>query len=230
MASKALMRRAMTRALRFVGKDYAPDADLPATFTLGLLRTRSSWLLRGWVRTRRNVFLAPGVRMRGRRGITLGDWSTLDRDVVVDGYSSRGVGVGKRSRIGAGTVISCTSHPSLLGVGFEIGRDSAIGEYGYVGAAGGVAIGDDVIIGQYVSFHSQNHNFSSLDTPIRSQGTTEIGISIGDDCWIGARTTILDGSVVPSGCVVAAGAVVRGTFPPNAVIAGVPAKVIQLRG
>ena len=55
------------------------------------------------------------------------------------------------------------------------------------------------------------------------------GIIIGKDCWIGAKVTILDGTVIGDGCIVAAGAVVRGYIPPYSIIGGIPAKVIKSR-
>lgn len=90
-------------------------------------------------------------------------------------------------------------------------------------------IGNDVIMGQWVSFHPENHNFESLDLPIRLQGVNRQGIVVEDDCWIGAKVTFLDGAHVGKGCVIAAGAVVRGVIPPYSVAAGIPAKVIKSR-
>lgn len=55
------------------------------------------------------------------------------------------------------------------------------------------------------------------------------GIRIGSNCWLGAKATILDGTVIGNGCVVAAGAVVSGAFPENVIIGGIPAKIIKNR-
>lgn len=77
--------------------------------------------------------------------------------------------------------------------------------------------------------HSENHNYKNVEIPIRLQGINRKGIKIGDDCWIGAKVTILDGTVLGNGCVVAAGAVVRGIIPPYSIIGGVPAKIIKSR-
>lgn len=41
---------------------------------------------------------------------------------------------------------------------------------------GGIIIGDNVIMGQYVSFHSENYNFTSSKKLIRVQGVTNKGI------------------------------------------------------
>ena len=54
-------------------------------------------------------------------------------------------------------------------------------------------------------------------------------VSIGPGCWLGARVTILGGTSLGAGCIVAAGAVVRGHFPPWSIIGGVPARVIKRR-
>ena len=95
--------------------------------------------------------------------------------------------------------------------------------------AGGVEIGDNTIFGNYVSLHSENHNFANVETPIRCQGVNRKGIVIGEDCWIGAKVTILDGTKIGNGCIVAAGAVVRGEIPEYSIIGGIPAKVIKMR-
>lgn len=228
-AQRPLRERLLANLLARAGKDYAPDAEIPPGLFASTVRTRVVWLLRGLVRLRQPVFVAPGVKLRGKRGITIGRGATLERGASIDGYAREGVTIGERTRIGAHTIVSSTSHLSRYGSGFAIGRDSGVGEYGYVGAAGGVFIGNNVIMGQFVSFHSQEHDFSDLDRPIRQQGSREDSIEVGDDCWVGARVTFLAGARVPEGCVVAAGAVVRGAFEPYSVIAGVPARVVRDR-
>lgn len=55
------------------------------------------------------------------------------------------------------------------------------------------------------------------------------GYKIGNNCWIGAKATILDGTSIGNGCVVAAGAVVTGCFPDDVVIGGVPARILKER-
>lgn len=54
-------------------------------------------------------------------------------------------------------------------------------------------------------------------------------IRIGHDVWIGAHAVILSGADVGNGAIIAAGAVVTGSVPDYAVVAGVPAKLIRFR-
>ena len=153
----------------------------------------------------------------------------IQHDVHIDALSKNGVHFGSHVSIGCFTRIECTGSLSHLGNGFECGNHCGLGTNAFYGAAGGIKIGNNVIIGNFVSMHSENHNFSDTEIPIRLQGTNHKGIVIGDNCWIGAKVTILDGVHLGNGCVVAAGAVVTKDFPDNVVIAGVPAKIIKYR-
>lgn len=51
-------------------------------------------------------------------------------------------------------------------------------------------------------------------------------VVIGDRVWIGTGAIVLKGVTIGDGAVVAAGAVVTRDVPPNAIVAGVPAKVV----
>ena len=104
-----------------------------------------------------------------------------------------------------------------------------LGSHGHYGSGMGfVEIGDNTIFGNYVSIHPENHNYGDPTRPIREQGVnSKGGVKIGNNCWIGAKATILDGTVIGDNCIVAAGAVVKGVFPNNTIIGGIPAKIIK---
>ncbi|MDO4702718.1 MAG: acyltransferase [Tannerella sp.] len=87
----------------------------------------------------------------------------------------------------------------------------------------------DVLFRNYVGLHAENHVFSDREVPIRTQGVTHPGISIGRNCWIGVKVAILYGVSIGDGCVIAAGAVVTAQFPANCIIGVVPAKIIKYR-
>lgn len=186
-----------------------------------------SLLGRGLVRTRRPVFVGRGTKIRGVRRISWGRGVSVGRQCSIDGYAADGVRFQNGSRLGDYVTITCTSHVTRMGRGFTLGKNSGLGDHCHVGASGGVEIGDNVIGGSFISFHAQDHVFDRADIPIREQGVREAGIRIGDNCWIGAKATFLDGADVGPGCVIAAGAVVKGRFPPRVVIGGVPARIIK---
>lgn len=222
-----MIHSVLSSVLKSVGKTYQPDPEIPASAVLGIFVKRAIWFLRGLVKLRRRVFVGAGASFRSKGKLKLGRWVTIGEGAKVDACAKNGVVIGDNVTLGAHTEISCTSHLSKLGKGLEIGARTGVGPYGFFGASGGIKIGSDVIMGQYVTFHAQDHNFTNKKKLIREQGVTEKGIEVGDDCWIGAKATILDGTKIGKHCVIAADAVVKGTFPDNVVIGGIPAKVIK---
>jgi acetyltransferase-like isoleucine patch superfamily enzyme len=184
-------------------------------------------MCRGYFWLYKKVFLGKGCQISNKRNIVFGKNITIENNVSIDGYAKNKLFFGNNVKIGAYSWISCTSHMSKYGNGISIGNHSAFGRFTEFGAAGGIEIGNDVIAGSYISFHSENHNFNDTSKLIREQGVTSKGIKIGNNVWIGAKVTFLDGSIIGDNCVVAAGAVVNGIFPNNTVIGGIPAKIIK---
>ncbi|MDE5756907.1 MAG: sugar O-acetyltransferase [Clostridia bacterium] len=88
---------------------------------------------------------------------------------------------------------------------------------------GGIEIGNDVLIGQQVVLATLNHDL----IPDKRANMIPAPIKICDGVWIGAHATILAGVTIGKGAVVAAGAVVTKDVPENAVVGGVPAKIIK---
>ena len=231
-----LRRIANAAAKRFKGLDYEVDPNLPVSALFVYSFQRIAGLLRCLLRgvkfslnPKNLIFVGSGVELRNRRIITFGNGVTLKRGVVIDGLSIEGVHIGDRVSIGQYCIIEATGIIRDIGKGFRIGNDSGLGAFSFVGAAGGVTVGNNVIMGQRIGFHSENHKFDRNDIPIMEQGVTRKGIIIEDDCWIGANVVFLDGAHVGRGCVIAAGAVVREEVPPYSVVGGVPARVLKTR-
>jgi acetyltransferase-like isoleucine patch superfamily enzyme len=111
--------------------------------------------------------------------------------------------------------------------GITIGRESLVGEFCVIRGTGGVTIGDRVYLSPMVHIYSNSHVFSDPDVCFIDQGITTQGVTIEDECWIGAMAAILDGVTVGRGSVVAAGAVVNRDVPPYSLVAGVPARVVR---
>ncbi len=209
------------------GKTYLIDKNIPSGIFLYTLFSRMRMLLRGILFLRRKVFIGKNCLFLNKKNIIIGLNVTFENNVVIDGYASQNVVFGNNVKIGAYSFVTCTSHFSKYGKGLIIGNNTAIGKFSEFGAAGGITIGNDVIMGGYVSFHSENHNFEDQTKPIREQGVNSKGIVLGNNIWVGAKVTFLDGTQLGDNCVVAAGAVVSGVFPDNCIIGGVPAKIIR---
>lgn len=161
--------------------------------------------------------------------VKLGKAVNISHHVTINGIGKTPIHLGDNVSIGSYSLLKTSGSFHFLGKGIQIGKNVGIGDFAHIGGAGGVIIGNDTIIGSYFSVHPENHNFSDINVLIREQGVTHKGILIGSNCWIGAKVTILDGSIIGNGCVVAAGSVVNSTFPDNVVIAGVPARIIKRR-
>jgi acetyltransferase-like isoleucine patch superfamily enzyme len=158
-----------------------------------------------------------------------GRFMKLGNDVYLSALGVEGIWFGDNVGIGAFSRVVVSTSFNHLGAYVKIGNNVGIGEYAYLGGAGGLEIGDDCIVGQYFSCHPENHLAADLHQPIRHQGVSRSGIKIGNNCWIGSKVTILDGVEIGEGCILAAGAVVTKSFPANSVIGGVPAKLLKSR-
>lgn len=91
-------------------------------------------------------------------------------------------------------------------------------------AANYIEIGEDTLIGQYVTI--MDHEAHGID-PLKRRKIGKIGkVIIGKNTWIGNNVVILKNSEIGDNTIVATGAVVSGKFPSNVIIGGVPAKII----
>lgn len=105
-----------------------------------------------------------------------------------------------------------------LGEGLVIGEHSSIGPHGYVGCSGKIIIGQNVMIGPKCSLFAENHIFSDKKVTIKSQGVSQKGIVIEDDCWIGSNCIILDGVTIGKGSVIGAGTLITNSVPAGSIV------------
>lgn len=209
------------------GKSYTIDSNIPKSLIYITLLKRLFMLFRGFLKTGKKVFIGRNTTIYNVSNILFGNSVTIGNNCSIDGFSSERIQFGDCVKIGDYSNLSSTSHLSKFGKGLKIGNNSAVGQFTEFGAAGGIEIGNDVIMGSYISFHSENHNFRDNTKLIRNQGVTSKGIKIGNNIWVGAKVTFLDGCTVGNNSVVAAGAVVTGVYPDNSIIGGVPATVLK---
>jgi acetyltransferase-like isoleucine patch superfamily enzyme len=112
-----------------------------------------------------------------------------------------------------------------------IGANSHVNSGCVIYSGNGVTIGADVLIAANCTFAGVNHEYRRRDLKIIEQRfqPSRGGILVEDDVWIGANVVLLDGAVLRRGCVIGAGAVVRGEIAEFAVAVGAPARIIGYR-
>ncbi|MBD3723508.1 MAG: acyltransferase [Flavobacteriaceae bacterium] len=222
-----MVRILVQKLLAKAGKTYSIDSRIPTSLLLYVIYKRAFMLIRGIIVLQKRVFLGKGSKILNKSNFVFGKNVTIENNCELDGYALKSIYFGNNVKIGSYSKLLSTNHLATLGIGLKMGNNSAVGDFTHFGAAGGIEIGEDVIMGSYVSFHSENHNFEDTSKLIREQGVNSKGIKLGNNIWVGAKVTFLDGVEIGNNCVVAAGAVVKGDFPNNVVIGGVPAKILK---
>jgi acetyltransferase-like isoleucine patch superfamily enzyme len=129
----------------------------------------------------------------------------------------------KNSIISKGTYI-LADHGGTIEI-----EDTFIGRNGFIMARKKITIAANCQIAEMVVIRDQNHNFGKLDLTIAEQGFTVSSITICENVWLAAKSTVLAGSVIGNNTVVGANAVVRGKLDCNSVYVGVPVKKVNIQ-
>ena len=217
------------------GTEYHVDEKM-TTWQLFKFAVGRFWMLfRGFFKkikfkkAGKKLFVGKCVKIKYGKKIRIGRVVTLNDNCYINGLCRHGVVIGNGFNLGRNSIIDCTGVVSELGESLTIGNNVGISPNFVLFVRGKVEIGNDVIIGPNVTIVAENHNHDDLNTPIRLQGVSRKGIKIGNNCWIGANVTILDGVTVGDNSIIAAGAVVNKDVEPNSVVGGIPAKLIKTR-
>ena len=145
-------------------------------------------------------------------------------------YNERYLAIGEGTLIGPNVCLSAGISPDqemLTCPVVSIGRRCVIGRGSHLVGHWRIELGDEIQTGPYVYITDQNHSYEDPDTPVGWQAPVEKAVSIGSGSWLGANVVILPGTSLGRNTTVAAGAVVRGTFPDHVVLGGVPARVLR---
>ncbi|HUP24722.1 MAG TPA: acyltransferase [Thermoanaerobaculia bacterium] len=121
------------------------------------------------------------------------------------------------------------------GTFFELGVDGEVRIGSYCTLVGVIVVTNGrVEIGDYAFLaHEVVIADHAIAQPPRSEwprgevGASATSIHLGENVWVGARATILGGTVVGNHAVIGAGAVVQGSYPERCVLAGNPAQLVR---
>jgi acetyltransferase-like isoleucine patch superfamily enzyme len=125
--------------------------------------------------------------------------------------------------IGDGTKIRCHEGEVIIGAKTVLGQECTISAYKHV------RIGEQCVVADRAMFIDFDHGMVEVERPIRVQGIYTRDVDVGSNVWIGYGACILRGVKVGDNAVIGTNAVVAADVPANAVVGGVPAKVIRMR-
>jgi acetyltransferase-like isoleucine patch superfamily enzyme len=125
--------------------------------------------------------------------------------------------------IGDGTKIRC--HEGAV----EIGEKTVMGQECTISAYQHVRIGEQCVIADRAMFIDFDHGVVEVERPIRQQGIYKRDVEVGNNVWIGYGACVLRGVSVGDNSVIGTNAVVTKDVPANAVVAGIPARIIRMR-
>ena len=155
----------------------------------------------------------------------------ISSGAILEGWREGQITLGSRAHVEHDTMIAlgdeCNGYGALI-----VGSDTWIGPYNNLRLAGGttIRIGDGCLISQFCTIVAANHDLSRRtrmrDAPCT---TTQSGVTIGDDVWLGAGAIVLPGVTIASGAVIAAGSVVTHAVGPFEIWGGNPARRIGER-
>jgi len=205
--------------------------DLTSISWVRLMQAARGLLLKPFLKKSKGLlFVGTHVKVRHGYKIRAGRNLILEDNVSLNALSENGIIFGDNVSIARDSILFCTGIIAHRGKGITIGDRTGISARAYFAGQGGITIGSDVIMGPNVQIFSENHAYSDVKLTIKEQGVIKHPVAIGDNCWIGAGSTILAGVTIGDGCVVAASSVVTKSFPANSVVAGIPARLIKTRG
>ena len=111
----------------------------------------------------------------------------------------------------------------------EIGEKTVMGQECTISAYQRVRIGEQCVIADRAMFIDFDHGVVEVERPIRLQGIYKRDVVVGSNVWIGYGACILRGVRVGDNAIVGTNSVVTKDVPANAVVAGIPARVIRMR-
>jgi acetyltransferase-like isoleucine patch superfamily enzyme len=143
--------------------------------------------------------------------------------VVLQAGKDAQIELGRWSWLGHGTKVRCHEGRVWIGAKTVMGQECTISAYKHV------KIGRECVIADRVMFIDFDHGVVEVERPIRLQGIYKRDVNVGNNVWIGYGACILRGVTIGDNAIIGTNSVVTKDVPANAVVAGLPAKIIRMR-
>ncbi|MGB3953578.1 MAG: acyltransferase [Solirubrobacterales bacterium] len=111
----------------------------------------------------------------------------------------------------------------------RIGSKSVLGEEITFSTYEHISVGRECVIADRVMFIDFDHRIDNVEQAIRKQGLYSKPVRVGHNVWIGYGASVLRGVTIGDNAVVGTYAVVTKDVPANAIVGGVPARVLRMR-
>jgi acetyltransferase-like isoleucine patch superfamily enzyme len=162
-------------------------------------------------------------KLRLGRRLRLDGLAFIGPRVTLEVGKDARIELGRWSWLGHGTKIRCHEGVVRIGAKTVLGQECTISAYQHV------SIGRECVIADRVMLIDFDHGMVEVERPIRLQGIYKRDVRVGNNAWIGYGACILRGVSVGDNSVIGANAVVTKDVPANAVVGGVPARLIRMR-
>lgn len=150
----------------------------------------------------------------------------------VDGC--RRIRIGNRVMIASYTILGCFEHygnETFINPEIIIGDDCHIDEFCHISAINKITLGNGVGLGRFVYVGDNSHGGLSWEEskipPTQRRLISKGEIKIGNNVFIGDKSTIISGVTIGDNVIVGANSVVTHSIPDNCMVAGAPAKIIK---
>ena len=161
------------------------------------------------------------LRLRGR--LELGGIAFIGPGCRLEVGPNAVLELGRWSWLGHGCKIRCHEGRVSLGAKTVMGQECTISAFQHV------SIGRECVIADRVMMIDFDHGMVEVDRPVRLQGIYKRDVNVGNNVWIGYGACILRGVTIGDNAIVGTSSVVTKDVEPNAVVGGVPARVLRMR-
>lgn len=151
----------------------------------------------------------------------IGNMSYIGKPCFIEGRKR--ISIGKKTRIFPGIRMEAIGTGEII-----IGDNCAIEQNVHIiSKSNKLTIGKDTTISANVFISNIDHEYKDITKSVMEQPLIEKETIIAEGCFIGYGASILPGTILGKHCIVGSNAVLKGMYPDNSVIVGIPGKVVK---